>query len=280
MGEAVTHVGQVPAQLGAALVLGAMAFAGAGGGQNLVQSNWIRDKNMGMGARIPRLVSPVTGEDQAAPATGYTFEPDEANLARWRRWWRVANIEQLVSFVAITIFTIFLMSMLAYSTVFGADTANNVTFLRTEGEVLNQRLSWFGTFFWAIGALSLFAASMGICDYVGRMVADIVKTVYLPNSARWTESRIYSLVVWFIVLFGITMLVIGFDQPITLLVISASVGGIMMFLYSVLLVILNRKLVPEAIRVRGYRMVIVLLVFAFFGYFSVLTVIDQFGKLF
>ncbi|MBG0826520.1 Nramp family divalent metal transporter [Planomonospora sp. ID67723] len=280
LGEAVTHVGQVPAQLGAALVLGAMAFAGAGGGQNLVQSNWIRDKNMGMGARIPRLVSPVTGEDQAAPATGYSFEPDEANMARWRGWWRVANIEQLVSFVAITIFTIFLMSMLAYSTVFGADTASNVTFLRTEGEVLNQRLSWFGTFFWAIGALSLFAASMGICDYVARMVADNVKTVYLPGSARWTESRIYSLVVWFIVLFGIAMLTIGFDQPITLLVISASVGGIMMFLYSALLALLNRKLLPEPIRVRGYRLVIVLLTFAFFGYFSVLTLIDQFGKLF
>ncbi|GAA2908610.1 Nramp family divalent metal transporter [Streptosporangium fragile] len=280
LGEAVTHAGQVPAQLGAALVLGAMAFAGAGGGQNLVQSNWIRDKNMGMGERIPRLVSPITGEDQAVPATGFAFTADEANLARWRGWWRVANIEQLVSFVAITIVTISLMSMLAYSTVFGAGTASDVTFLRTEGEVLNQRLSWFGTFFWAVGALSLFAASMGICDYVARMVADVVKTVYLPASTRWTESRVYSLVVWFIVLFGIAMLTIGFDQPITLLVISASVGGIMMFLYSALLAVLNRRLLPEAIRIRGYRLVIVLLTFAFFGYFSVLTLIDQFGKLF
>ncbi len=53
LGEAVTSIGTIPSQLGTALVLGALAFAGAGGGQNLVQSNWIRDKNMGMGARIP-----------------------------------------------------------------------------------------------------------------------------------------------------------------------------------------------------------------------------------
>ncbi|NAS24006.1 hypothetical protein GT755_20225 [Herbidospora sp. NEAU-GS84] len=279
LGEAVTSIGTVPSQLGTALVLGALAFAGAGGGQNLVQSNWVRDKNMGMGARIPRLVSPVTGEDQAAPATGYTFEPTEENLSRWRSWWKVANAEQLVSFVAITIFTIFLMSMLAYSTVFGSGATNDITFLKAEGEVLNQRLSWFGTFFWAIGALSLFAASMGICDYVGRMVADVVKTVYLPASARWTESRIYSLVVWFMVIFGIVMLTIGFDQPITLLVISSSVGGIMMFVYSALLAVLNRKMLPQAIRIRGYRMVAVLLAFGFFGFFSVLTLIDQIGKL-
>ncbi|RJL30957.1 Nramp family divalent metal transporter [Bailinhaonella thermotolerans] len=279
LGQAVTHAGQIPAGLGAALVLGAMAFAGAGGGQNLVQSNWIRDKGFGMGARIPRLVSPVTGEDQAAPATGYVFRPDEENLRRWRGWWKVANTEQLVSFVAITIFTIFLMSLLAYSTVFGTGVKNDVTFLRAEGQVLNDRVSGFGTFFWAIGAVSLFAASMGICDYVGRMVADILKTVYLSGSRVWTESRIYSLVVWFIVLFGIAMITLGFDQPLTLLVISASVGGIMMFLYSALLAWLNRRALPGPIRIRGYRLVVVLVVFAFFGYFSVVTLIDQIAKL-
>ena len=47
--------------------------AGAGGVHNLIQSNWIRDKGYGMGARIPRLVSPITGEDQARPSTGYLF---------------------------------------------------------------------------------------------------------------------------------------------------------------------------------------------------------------
>src|SRR5215210_5389674 len=36
-----------------ALILGAVAFAGAGGVHNLIQSNWIRDKGYGMGARIP-----------------------------------------------------------------------------------------------------------------------------------------------------------------------------------------------------------------------------------
>ncbi|CAM01999.1 hypothetical protein SACE_2718 [Saccharopolyspora erythraea NRRL 2338] len=45
------------AELGFAVLLGALAFAGAGGGQNLVQSNWIRDK--GMGRHMPKIVSPL-----------------------------------------------------------------------------------------------------------------------------------------------------------------------------------------------------------------------------
>src|SRR5688500_393317 len=62
--DAATSFGHVPTELGLALVMGAIAFAGAGGGQNLAQSNWIRDKGFGMGRYHPRLVSPVTGQDR------------------------------------------------------------------------------------------------------------------------------------------------------------------------------------------------------------------------
>ena len=70
------NVGYFPPELSFALLFGAMVFAGAGGGQNLCQSNWIRDKGFGMGKYVPRLVSPMTGSEQAAE-TGvlYRFEP-------------------------------------------------------------------------------------------------------------------------------------------------------------------------------------------------------------
>ena len=91
-----------------------MAFAGAGGGQNLCQSNWIRDKGFGMGQYVPRLVSSVTGHEQGRPTvSAFIFEPTPANMARWRRWWRFANIEQFVTFVLVTVATICLTSMLA-----------------------------------------------------------------------------------------------------------------------------------------------------------------------
>ena len=71
-----------------AVVLGALAFAGAGGVNNLCQSNWIRDKGFGMGKHIPHVVSPITGEDQATPSTGSIMRPDDDNVSRFNEWWR------------------------------------------------------------------------------------------------------------------------------------------------------------------------------------------------
>jgi hypothetical protein len=269
----------VPTELGFALLLGALAFAGAGGGQNLVQSNWIRDKGFGMGRYVPRIKSPVTGEPEAAPSTGFIFEPNEQNLGHWRAWWRFANREQLYTFVLITFVTILFTSLLAYSTVYGRDDlANGIDFLQVEGNQLSSIVGgWFGTFFWVVGAFSLFAASLGIVDYSSRMVADVVKTAY---AERVKESTLYFAVVWVLVLIGCLITLAGFAQPLVLLVISACVGGVMMFIYSILLLVLNRKVLPDAIKIRGARVVVLGWSVALFGVLSVLTIIDQGGKLF
>ena len=204
-------VGQVPTELGFALMLGAIAFAGAGGGQNLCQSNWIRDKGFGMGQYVPRLVSPVTGEEQAAPdASRYIFEPNAANMARWRRWWRFANVEQALTFLLVSVVTICLTSMIAHSTLFGEPgLRNDVRFLMVEGERLQALVGrWFTLLFWGIGAFSLFASSMGITDYTSRLAADILKTTYLRDS-RLSESQLYFRLTWGLVAIGCTILLIG-----------------------------------------------------------------------
>lgn len=276
LGDAVTDPG-LPLDLapGAAVILGALAFAGAGGAQNLVQSNWIRDKGLGMGGRMPKLVSPVTGQPVAKPSTGFVFPPDGPNMARWRAWWQVANLEQLVSFVLITIFTILVTSLLAYSTAFGKNPPNDVGFLKIQGDVLNDRLGWFGTFFWVIGAYALFAAAFGILDYMGRLVSDSLKTTYLSGSTRWSEAKIYVAVVWLLIAMSTVFLLGGFDQPLVLLITSAVLGGFMMFVYSGLLMVLNRRALPRPVRTGGWRLTVLAAIFAFFGYFSALTIIDQ-----
>ena len=114
----ITQFGRLPDTnvLPVSLVLSGLVFAGAGGVNNLAQSNWIRDKGFGMGVYIPRIVSPITGEEVAAPATGSMMRQDAENLRRFRGWWAVANKEQLVSFWFICVFSITIFSTLAYST--------------------------------------------------------------------------------------------------------------------------------------------------------------------
>ncbi len=270
---------RIPTELGFALLLGALAFAGAGGGQNLCQSNWIRDKGFGMGIHVPRLASPVTGKPVAARSTGYIFVPNQENMQRWRGWWRFANIEQLTTFVAITFVTIFFTSLLAYATVYGIpDLPNNIGFIKVEGEVLGERVgSWFQYLFWAVGAFSLFAAALGIVDYTSRLAADVIKNSYAHNS---NESKVYAGLVWGLVLIGIVVLLIGFDQPIVLLVISAVVGGFMMFVYSGLLILINRKSLPAPIKVGGVRLGALIWAILLFGTLSILTFQAQLARLF
>lgn len=269
--------GRFPSELSFALLFGAVAFAGAGGGQNLCQSNWIRDKGFGMGQYVPRLVSPVTGQETAAPArVSYTFEPTDANMARWRRWWRFANLEQTLTFFLVTVVTIVLTSMLAYSVLYGQPgLPNSVAFLEVQGQRLQEIVApWFGLMFWGIGAFSLFGSAMGIIDYTSRLAADVLKSTYLPASPV-SESRLYFGLVWGLVAIGCLILLSGLSQPLVLLLISASVGGGMMCVYSALLILINRRHLPGPIRVRSWRLGTLVWASIVFGVLAALTIWQQ-----
>jgi hypothetical protein len=276
----ITHIGWFPdtSIIPVSLVLSGLVFAGAGGVNNLAQSNWIRDKGFGMGIYIPRIVSPITGEEVAAPATGFMVRQNDENIRRFWGWWRVANKEQLVSFWFICIFSITVFSTLAYSTVFGKSIAGSATlgFIKAEGEVLKQAVApWFGTFFWVFGSLSMILVALGTIDYISRIVADVLKTVYCAQSARWTESRLYFVVAWLTIAAGSTILLSGFNQPLILLVIAACLNGMVMFVYSILLIQLNRRGLPEAIRVRGARLAMLYFATLFYGFFAGWLIVVQ-----
>lgn len=273
--DAITHVGQFPVEaLGFATLAGAIAFSGAGGGQNLCQSNWIRDKGFGMGKYHPPLGGLTSHVSEKATA-GYVFVPDAANLTRWQRWWKFANAEQLVSFVLITIITIWFMSMVAHATIFGSDVPNSIGFIKIEGDVLGGLVGgWFKMLFWFVGALSLFAASFGIIDYTARLASNTVKTAYMRKSL-FSESKLYASVVWGLCLIGSGVLLIGLNQPLVLLIISAVVGSLQMCVYSGLLVHMNRKSLPAMIKIRGPRVYIMIFCCAVYGSLFVLSANQQ-----
>jgi hypothetical protein len=183
--------------------------------------------------------------------------------------------------VLVTVLTICLTSMLAHSTLYGtAGLPQSVAFLQIEGRRLQEIVGpWFGILFWGIGSFSLFASAMGIADYTSRLAADILKSTYLRSSPV-SESRLYFWLVWGLVALGSGILLIGVDQPLVLLVISASVGGTMMCLYSFLLLVLNRRGLPEAIRVRSYRAAALVWGTGFFGLLAALTIWQQLQRLF
>ena len=256
-----------------------LAFAGAGGANNLVQSNYIRDKGMGMGKHMPKIVSPITGHEEARPSLGYMFPTDDENMRRWRGWWKVANWEQFITFFLIGVLSLIILSVLAYSTLpVGQVAARDLEFLFLEGQTLQDTVApWFGTAFWLTAVITLFSTNLGILDYTSRLIADQFKINALKNSRFWTESRLYVAFVWLMILVGSLILLTGIDQPFVLLVISSSIAGVQMFIYSGLLMMLNRKALPKELRIGGIRLAVLGISFLFFGFLSVLLVLDNLG---
>ncbi len=279
--DAVSGAGRLPQGISLPIALGAIAFAGAGGGQNLCQSNWIRDKGFGMGRYVPRLTSPIIGAaEPAVDARACVFVVDAEGLRRWRRWWRFANVEQALTFVAVTVATIVFTSVLAWATLHGRpDLPNSIDFLRIEGDVLAERGGpSFGRLFWVVGAYSLFAAAVGVIDYTARLAADVLKWTYLRRRPIG-ESALYAGIVWTLVASGCAILLSGLDQPLVLLVISACSGAVMMCAYALLLILLNRRTLPRAIAIPPWRAAALVLAAVFFGGLAALTIAQQVQRL-
>jgi hypothetical protein len=277
---AVSEIPEGISTIGTATLLGAIAFAGAGGAMNLAQSNWMRDKGMGMGARLPKVVSPFTGEEIAAPTTGFFFKRDAENMRRWNAWWKLAHREQFTTFFVIGAVTLFVFMALTYVTVDQGIAAESFDFIKVQGEALGDRQgSWLATTFWLIGTVVLFSTNLAVLDMVGRITADVLKTGLLKDSTTWSESKLYFAVVWTEIVFGSVILLSGVTQPVLLLVIASSLNGLVMFVYSVLLIQLNRFTLPKEIGLKGGRLVVLVWAVVFYGGFSVILLIDQFKTL-
>jgi hypothetical protein len=273
----IREFGRIPDGITFAMMLSAIGAAGAGGVHNLVLSNWIRDKGYGMGAHVPRLVSPITGQEEARGGDFYAFPQTEENLARWQVWWKRANIEHVVSFFVVCLMTISIMCMLAYQTLFGREGIDSSTaFLQLQGELIGTRLGdWAKILFFSVGTVSLWAAALGLLDVIGRVASDFVKRNYLTGSVFWTESKLYLAVVWAEIALGSIILLSGVTQPLVLLLISTCAASVVTLVYSFLLIRLNRRDLPEAIRLRGPRLAGMVIAIGFYGFFAVGMVVSQ-----
>jgi hypothetical protein len=252
-------------ELGALTILGALSFAGAGGANNLCQSNYVRDKGMGMGIHIPNIVSPITGEEVAVPSIGYVPPDTEDNRRRFRGWWKVANQEHLITFWFLGALLLVSLCVLVFSAIgVQENIGTDLAFVEDEAAALGERIApWFGQFFLIAGFLMLFSTNVGIVDYVGRITGDSLKVTVLRDSQFWSESKLYVTAVWIIVIVGSILLWTGIE-PIVLLLLSSAGGFYVMAFYSTLLNLLNRRYLPEYAKLKGWRSPIIVLVALFY----------------
>lgn len=274
---------QVPSTdvLGPAMLLGALAFAGAGGTTNLGQSNYVKDKGYGMGKYIGRITSPITGQAEAVVEIGYHFPDTPENRSRWKRWWRAASVEHFFSFFLTCLVCLVLLTLITYSVFY--DTAGELKenaagyertgFILGEADWIGQE---FGTavrvLFLLMGVAIMLTTEFGILDVSTRISTDIVKVNWLRENPRWSEGRLYYLFLWGNILLGTVLLLFYFDEEKGALPqfrLTAAMNGGVMFLYSMTLLYLNNRTLPKPIRMSWPRIVVMAGAVLFFGFFTI-----------
>jgi hypothetical protein len=263
------------------LLLGALAFAGAGGTMNLCQSNYIRDKGYAMGAHLGRITSPLTGNEEPITEVGYHFPHTAENLRRWRAWFRGAAWEHFFSFFLTCIVCLVLLTLIAYICFFDAagertlDPAKtkDMAFIWAEAGALATRIGplarWF---FLLMGVAVLFTTEFGVLDAASRVSTDIVKVTWLRDNPRWPEGRLYFTFLWAEIGLACGLLLLERWKinigAMGLFQLTSAMNGGVMFLYAAILLYMNRWRLPPEVRIAPWRMVILGLTVAFFGAFS------------
>jgi hypothetical protein len=262
------NFGALPQNMNIATFLGGLAYAGAGGYVNLAQGVWAREKGYGMGSYQGRVKNPLRGSEPEEVHGGYTFEPTEKNLVRWKQWWKVTQQEHFLTFV---------VGLLVVATVAMTITAEYAA--GTDQGAINM---WLDVVIPQLGAvqaqlmyvvifIALFSTQYAILEAFVRNSVDIIFEGY-GRAAGWELSRVFLGLLTLFTLWGILIIVAQFQQPWILLVIGAAIAGAMMWPYNALVTILNTTRLPEHTQPGWGRVVAMWWATGFFGYFTILLI--------
>lgn len=267
----------LPAAVPVATFLAALAYAGAGGNLNLAQSFYVKEKGYGMGKYAGRITSFLTGKSEDISITGTKFEPNQENVERFNTWWKNINIEHFVVFWLTGSITILLLALLSYSAVFGHQgSAQGVNFVIQEAQFIGDRIiPAVGTFFLVVVTVTLFGTQLGVFDATSRILSE---NVILSSFGKLAGKRIrplYYIVLWLQILAGITILLLGFTEPLQLVITAAVLNAIAMFVHTGLTLWLNMTSLEKEIRPSLFRITAMVMAFLFYGGFSIYVVYDK-----
>jgi len=270
----------LPAGISLATFLGAFAYAGAGGNLNLAQSFYVKEKGYGMGKFSGRITSILTGKKEKITLEGVTFESTPKNLKIFKLWWKRINIEHAIVFWATGAFTMIILSLLAYVTVFGNPEGTvGIGFVIREAQVIGQKTFGFlGTTFLVIAATMLFSTQFSVMDATSRIMSENL-VILSPKKFKIEKlPNFFYIFLWIQILAGIIIFSLGFTQPLTLIVIGATLNAIAMFFYTGLVLWLNLTNLDKPLRPSLLRIFAVASAFIFYGVFSFFTILQNIPK--
>ncbi len=281
----IVNFGYIPSDIDINVLMGAVVFAGAGGMLNLCISLWYRDKQVGMGSYVERIANPITGKEVTVAPTGYTFEPNKKNMENWKGWMKFVRIDQGIIFLLLGFITLVLLSVNAFAVLTPRGLVpEGLDIAVVQANIFGDHWGIFGfKLFLAMAALMLFSVMWTVIDALTRMVSDILYTnsqvgpfsKVLKPFKKVSLHKFYYIIITSVVIFGAILL--PFKQPLTLLTISAVLGGLTMAVYTPFLIYINNTKLPKPLRPSWFTNIMMGLISLFFIYFSIQVIINQFS---
>ena len=268
----------LPQGLPLATFLGALAYAGAGGNLHLAQSLYVKEKGYGMGIFSGRITNIFKGKKEQISLEGTTFEPTPENLKRFKTWWKRINIEHATVFLATGAFTMVLLSLLAYSTVYGnPGVETSINFVIHEAQAIASRtFPFLGTFFLIMAGIMLFGTQFSVYGSNARISGENLVIINKDKFKISSLPKYFYIFLWLQILGGIVIFSLGFTEPLALVVTGAVLNAISMFIYSGLVLWLNLTHLEKPLRPSAIRIIAVFAAFLFYGAFSIFTVYNRF----
>ncbi len=265
-----------PVGLSLITFLGAFAYSGAGGNLNLAQSFYIREKEYGMGKYGGKITSLLRKKTDDFPLEGKTFEINQQNLIKFKDWWKKINTEHLMVFWATGALTILMLSLLAFATVYRqSGGVEGINFLFMEAGVIGQKtLPFIGTLFLILVSVTLFSTQLSVMDATSRITSENLVILNKEKFKPKNLPKFYFIFLWTQIFLGISILLLGFQQPWQLVRTSAFLNAVAMMVYTVALLWLNQKTLDKALRPVWWRKLILVLIVVFFAGFSLLTLLN------
>lgn len=272
----------LPEGLSMSVLLGAIVFAGAGGLLNLCVSLWYRDKQVGMGKYVGRIINPITGREEAVSFTGYKFDTHPENMVRWRKWMRFVFIDQAVIFWFLGIITLLLVSLNAYVVLkpLGA-IPEGLQVAVAQANIFGKNWGAFGyNTFLVMTFLMLFSVMWTVIDAFTRIVTDILYVNShvgpfkdkLKGIKNVSIHSLYYVLIFAIV--GVSALLLPYKQPLALLNLSAVLGGVTMAIYIPVLIYLNNFKLDRRLRPNFLTNFVMGFASVFYLYFAASAILE------
>ncbi len=223
-------------------LLTAVTFAGLGGFWTLFYSYWIMEKGAGMAAAAGHITG-IRGEKEKIREVASVPGSDAESARRWRSWIGFLRLDAGIGIVG-NILTTLMTCLLAYALLYPKGLLPE----SWEIAVVQARffeVSWGGVgraLFLIIAAAFLADTWLSTVDAVARIHADMTRRVFPAARAR---SPRWWYFFFLAVLTGVTCATMPLAQPGPLIIISAIIGFVGTFIYSIAILVMNHFLLPK-----------------------------------